>query len=80
MSEVTFNRRGERVYFGILPPWWDSVDVTYPTNTTEVYTYSAINTDTNNQEVQAIILVTYVDSTKQDIQSVKKTYHAPKAY
>lgn len=81
MSEVTFNRRGERVYEGILPPWWDTYDVTYDdVNNTETYTYSAINTDSGQQEVQAIIVVTYASPLKDRVTQVKKIFNAPGAY
>ena len=80
MTEVTFNKYGQRVYQGILPPWWDTVDIAYPDAATEVYTYSSLNTDSGNQEIQAIINVTYSDATKANITQVKKIFHAPGAY
>ena len=73
------NRYGQRVYQGILPPWWDTVDVTYPDATTEVYTYSVKN-EGDVLEIQAIINVLYTDTSKSDILQVKKVYHAPGAY
>lgn len=63
-----------------MPPWWDTCAVSYPDTTTEVYTYSAVNTDTGNQEVQAIITVTYASELKDKVTQVKKSYNAPGAY
>lgn len=80
MAEVTFNRRGDRVYEGILPPWWDTYDITYPDDVTEVYTYSAINTDTGLQEVQAIINVTFSSPLKDRVTQVKKIFNASGGY
>ena len=80
MTEVTFNRHGQRTYEGIMPPWWDTYDISYPDDVTEIYTYSALNTDTGNQEIQAIISVTFSSPLKDRVTQVKKTYNAPGAY
>lgn len=45
---------------------YDRIDVEYPTNTTEVYTYK------NGSDTVGVVTVTYVDSTKERISSVVK--------
>lgn len=70
---------GTRVYQGILPPWWDTVDISYPDGVTEVYAYS-ITTDSGFVDIQAIINVVYTDVTKADILQVKKVFHKETAY
>lgn len=45
----------------------NEVEITYPTSTTEVYTYK------NGGTTYYAITITYVDSTKANISSVKRT-------
>jgi len=46
---------------------FDEIQVTYPTTTTEVYTYKLATATT------ATVTITYVDTTKCDITSVVRT-------
>ena len=71
---------GQRVYEGILPPWWDVYDVTYPDDVTETYTYSTKDPQTGVKSIKAIITVTFSSSLKDRVISVEKVYHAPGAY
>ncbi len=51
----------------MTPSNYDSIAVTYPTPTSEVYTYSL-----NSVQV-GVVTVTYVDSTKEQVSSVVRT-------
>lgn len=53
-----------RIITGAIPPGWDTVNVTYPINTTEVYTFLA-----NSAQIAQITIV-YTDSTKANLLSV----------
>ena len=76
MSETnSYNQYGQRVYQGILPPWWDTVDISYPDGVTEIFTYSIHLLETDSYDIQAIIKVTYTDISKSDISRVIKTYN-----
>lgn len=75
MSEKTFNQVSKRVHQGILPSVFDRIDVTYPTSTSETYTYSVYRADSDSQVVTAIITVNYTDATKDLISSVVKSYN-----
>ena len=70
---------GQRVYQGILPPWWDTVDISYPDGVTEIYTYS-LTSEAGVVDIQAIINVVYTDVSKSDILQVKKIFHKETAY
>ncbi len=76
MSEpqVTYQRYANRVFSGILPPYWDKLSISYPTDTTEVYIYSARDVEAGTDVIQASILVTYTDNTKCNISSIDKTF------
>ena len=69
-------RQAKRTYQGILPPLFDKVDVTYPTSTSELYTYSLHNHHNDTYTVTAIISVVYTDATKDCISSITKTFEA----
>lgn len=72
MSAPSNDRYGKRTYFGILPEFWDQIDVGYPDAITEVYTYSTQEENGPNI-VRGIIEITYVDDTKEDILQVVRT-------
>lgn len=76
MSDITYNRHAQRTYSGILPALWDKVERTVTSPTVDTYTYSMLNTDTGNQIVTAIIVVTYTDNSKECVSTVEKTYSA----
>jgi hypothetical protein len=52
---------------GMSPERYDEVQVTYPTTTTEVYTFKLATTTVG------VITVTYTDTTKDFIQSVVRS-------
>lgn len=72
MSAPSENRYGKRTYSGILPEFWDQIDVGYPTDVKEVYTYSTQEPNGTNI-VRAIIEVEYTDNTKENVLRVIKT-------
>jgi hypothetical protein len=78
-TPYTYQRQAKRTYSGIVPALYDKIDVGYPTDTREVYTYSLYNENTNSYLVTAIIEITYTDATKDFISTVEKTYNAPEA-
>jgi len=51
---------------GFELPSYDTIDATYPTTSTEVYTY------TKDGSSVAVITVTYTDDTKSDLLKVEK--------
>jgi hypothetical protein len=77
MANRTDNRYGSRVYMGIMPPYYDRVDVAYPNTTTEDYAFSTWNEDTDVYELMATIRLVYTDDTKCLISSAEKTYKRP---
>ena len=52
---------------GFEIPAFDTIEATYPTDTTEVYTYKS------SGDTVAAITVTYTDDTKEVLSSVAKT-------
>lgn len=73
----TYQRHSKRTHSGIVPALFDKIDVTYPTDVKEIYTYSFYNEQNNTYRVTAIIEVTYVDNTKDFVSSVVKTFNDP---
>lgn len=71
----TYQQQSKRVHTGILPSLFDKVDVSYPTDVQETYTYSLYQADNNTYRVTAIIDVVYTDNTKEFITSVTKTFN-----
>lgn len=55
-----------RTFQSVTAQDWTSIDVTYPSGTTETYTYK------KGAETIAIITVTYEDSTKDKITNVAR--------
>lgn len=78
MSNRTDNRYGNRVYSGIMPPYYDRVDVAYPDTSTEDYAFSTKTVDSSDAspvyELMACIRIVYTDDTKCLILSVEKTF------
>lgn len=72
MTAAATERRADRVYSGLLPPFFDRITVTYPSNITEEYTYSALNPDSGAHQITAIIEVSYTDSTKDLISTIQR--------
>lgn len=52
---------------GLAPAAFDTITVTYPTSTTEVYTYSLAASPVG------VVTVTYVSSTKEQVSTVVRT-------
>jgi hypothetical protein len=52
---------------GLAPESYDEVQVTYPTDSTEVYTFK-LNTIT-----KSVVTVTYIDSTKENLVSAVRS-------
>lgn len=67
----------KRVYSGILPAFFDKITMGHPDDVTEVYTYQYQKASDGTYVVSAIIEVVYMDSTKECISSVTKTYQNP---
>jgi hypothetical protein len=59
---------------GMLPPYYDKIDVAYPDTVTEDYAFSTLNPATNLLELMACIRIIYTDDTKCLISSVEKTF------
>lgn len=78
MSNKTDNRHGTRVYQGIMPPYWDRLDVAYPDTVTEDYAFSTKTASSSDAspvyELMACIRIVYTDTTKCLISSVTKTF------
>lgn len=73
LKEVRVDSNGHLIITGMQPSnsiytiSYDSVYVTYPTSTTEVYTSK------NGGAVQEVVTVTYSDSTKLQLVSVVRS-------
>ena len=71
-------RYGSRVYMGMMPPYYDRVDVAYPDTVTEDYAFSTKTPDSPAgspvYELMACIRIIYTDDTKCLISSVEKTF------
>lgn len=73
-SKVAYHKDGLPEGFGqVADIGWvmlevgNKITVTYPTTTTELYTYKF------NSETLGSVLVTYTDTTKNDISEVERT-------
>lgn len=77
MSNRTDNRYGSRVYMGIMPPYFDRIDVAYPDTVTEDYAFSTWNDASIAYELMATIRLVYTDDTKCLLLSAEKTYKRP---
>jgi len=75
-DNVTDNRYGSRVYMGMMPPYYDRVDVAYPDTVTEDYAFSTLKPDASvaTYELMATIRIVYTDATKTLITTVAKTF------
>lgn len=75
-ANVTDNRHGTRVYSGMLPPYYDRVDVAYPDSVTEDYAFSTLKPDETvaTYDLMSVIRIVYTDDTKTLISTVCKTF------
>ena len=75
-ANVTDNRYGNRVYMGMMPPFYDRVDVAYPDTVTEDYAFSTLKPDESvaTYDLMATIRIVYTDATKCLILTVCKTF------
>jgi hypothetical protein len=78
VSNKTDNRYGTRVYQGIMPPYWDRLDVAYPDSVTEDMAFSTKTSSSSDAspvyELMSCIRIVYTDDTKCLISSVTKTF------
>lgn len=78
MANKTDNRYASRVYQGIMPPYWDRLDIAYPDTVTEDYAFSTKTSDSSDAspvyELMACIRLVYTDDTKCLLSSVTKTF------
>ncbi len=74
MENRTDNRYGNRVYMGMMPPYYDRVDVAYPDTVTEDYAFSTLIPQSGNLELMAAIRIVYTNASKSLILSVEKTF------
>jgi hypothetical protein len=72
MTVPSENRYGARTYFGILPEFWDRIDVGYPDDVTEIYTYTTQEPN-NTLIVRGVIEVTYTNATKDSVLTIVRT-------
>ena len=77
----TDNRYGSRVYMGMMPPYFDRVDVAYPDAVTEDYAFSTKTSESTDAspvyELMSCIRIVYTDDTKCLIASATKTFKRP---
>jgi hypothetical protein len=75
-ANVSDNRYGNRVYMGMLPPFYDRVDVAYPSGTVEDYAFSTLqpNIEPPTYDLMSVIRIVYTDDTKCLIATVCKTF------
>jgi len=74
MATRTYNRYGNRVYSGMMPPYYDRVDVAYPDAVTETYAFSTKNAYNDMFELMAVITLVYTDDSKTLLQTAEKTW------
>lgn len=78
MSNKTDHRYASRVYQGIMPPYWDRLDIAYPDTVTEDMAFSTKTPDSPDSapvyELMAVVRVVYTDDTKCLLSSVTKTF------
>ncbi len=79
MANRTDNRYGNRVYQGMMPPYYDRVDVAYPDTVTEDYAFSVWNDVTAVYDLMSSLRIVYTDDTKALILYVEKTFKRPES-
>ena len=79
MATRTYNRYGNRVYQGMMPPYYDRVDIAYPNTTTENYAFSTFNPDSETFELMATIQLVYTDESKSLLLTAEKTWVRPES-
>ena len=76
LKEVTVTTSGNKAFLDVstqnslIPDKYDYIGVTYPTSTSEVYTFKLGG---SGGTTVATVTVVYTDSTKSDLSSVTKT-------
>lgn len=65
------SRQAKRTFQGLMPEFYDAVTYTYPTATTVEMVYSHKDS-TGSNIVTAIIQITYTDSTKVLLSTIKR--------
>ena len=73
----TDNRYGRRVYSGMMPPYYDRVDIAYPDDITETYAFSTWNAEKEVFELMSTMTLIYIDSTKNQLSVAEKTWKRP---
>jgi hypothetical protein len=75
-TSVTDNRYGNRVYSGMMPPFYDRVDVAYPDTVTEDYAFSTLQSGVSpaTYDLMSVIRIVYTDDSKCLISTVCKTF------
>jgi hypothetical protein len=66
------DRRIQRTFQGLLPPFFDAVTATYPDAYTEIYVYTAKN-KSGPDSVTGVVEVKYLDTGKTQIDYAKRT-------
>lgn len=64
-------RSSKRVHFGLAPDVYDKINVLYPDDITEVYTYQLLKDD-GTYSIVGYIEVVYTDASKVAISSVSR--------
>lgn len=70
-NTLPLEKQSKRVHSGLLPDYYHRIDVAYPSDTVEVYTYWQYDFKLDVNKVCAILTVTYTDNTKEFIASVE---------
>ncbi len=73
----TYDRYNQRVYQGMMPPFYDRVDVAYPDTITETYAFSTFDAETQVFQLMATISLTYTDDSKVLLLTAEKTWTRP---
>lgn len=73
----TYDRYNQRVYQGMMPPYYDRVDIAYPDTVTETLAFSTYNPSSQLFELMATIALTYTDDSKTLLQTAEKTWTRP---
>jgi hypothetical protein len=77
----TDGRYASRVYSGIMPPYWDRLDIAYPSALIEDFAFSVKTPDSDDSapvyQLMATLRIVYTDSSKALISTVTKTYKRP---
>ena len=70
-ARAIVNPDGTNVFAGLLSGvTWDFLQVTYPTTTTETFTFKDGG---SGGTTEAVVTITYTDTSKDDIDTVERT-------